>query len=61
MLPGVQERIEMTPPTFEDRRIVSCGMLQPEMAHLIIVVYGKRGGFIGMALIVSDRFQEAVR
>jgi hypothetical protein len=25
----------MTPPTFEDRCIVSCGMLQPEMAHLM--------------------------
>ena len=25
----------MTQPTFEDRCIVSCGMLQPEMAHLI--------------------------
>jgi hypothetical protein len=27
-------RIEMTPPTFEDRCIISCGMLHPEIIHL---------------------------
>jgi hypothetical protein len=27
-------RIEMTPPTFEDRCIISCGMLHPEITHL---------------------------
>jgi len=25
----------MTPPTFEDHCIISCGMLQPEIAHLM--------------------------
>lgn len=27
--------VEMSQPTFEDRCIVSCGMLQPEMSHLM--------------------------